>query len=371
MNEAVRTSRGQPFLGVCVGAQLMAARGLEHEVVAGLTRSRATSRTIKPRVSGLKIPHMGWNTLDVLRGHPLLDGVKTGPGPGCTPISSIPINSTPTTPATSSRPPTTAARSRRWSSATTRRDAIPSRKEPDARPGLDRQLPQVGPVILFPAIDLLQERRCVRLVPRRHRQDDRCCKRRPAPGPGVRGAGFGRSPCSSISTALRRPADQRRRRSKDVLARSITIKPRRRRSGPEDRARLARRGVTRVIIGTAAVRDPDLVREAARLYPGRIAVGVDAREGRWRSTAGRRLRTFRRSTLRAGSRTRASPRSSIPISLATALSPASTSKARSRSPTRSNIPVSPGGPRLDRRCQAAHGARLRPPRRRHRRPRPL
>jgi phosphoribosylformimino-5-aminoimidazole carboxamide ribotide isomerase len=38
-------------------------------------------------------------------------------------------------------------------------------------------------------------------------------------------------------------------------------------------------GVTRVIIGTAAVGDPDFVREAARLYPGRIAVGVDAREG--------------------------------------------------------------------------------------------
>jgi phosphoribosylformimino-5-aminoimidazole carboxamide ribotide isomerase len=39
-------------------------------------------------------------------------------------------------------------------------------------------------------------------------------------------------------------------------------------------------GITRVIIGTAAVRDPDFVREAARLYPGRIAVGIDAREGR-------------------------------------------------------------------------------------------
>jgi phosphoribosylformimino-5-aminoimidazole carboxamide ribotide isomerase len=39
------------------------------------------------------------------------------------------------------------------------------------------------------------------------------------------------------------------------------------------------KGVKRVIIGTAAVRDPDLVREAARLYPGRIAVGIDARDG--------------------------------------------------------------------------------------------
>jgi phosphoribosylformimino-5-aminoimidazole carboxamide ribotide isomerase len=40
------------------------------------------------------------------------------------------------------------------------------------------------------------------------------------------------------------------------------------------------RGVTRVILGTAAVRDPDLVREAARAFPGRVAVGIDARGGR-------------------------------------------------------------------------------------------
>jgi phosphoribosylformimino-5-aminoimidazole carboxamide ribotide isomerase len=40
------------------------------------------------------------------------------------------------------------------------------------------------------------------------------------------------------------------------------------------------KGVARVIIGTAAVRDPDFVREAARLYPGHIAVGIDARDGR-------------------------------------------------------------------------------------------
>jgi phosphoribosylformimino-5-aminoimidazole carboxamide ribotide isomerase len=44
-------------------------------------------------------------------------------------------------------------------------------------------------------------------------------------------------------------------------------------------ARWLEKGVTRVIIGTAAVRDPDLVREAARLYPGRVAVGVDAKDG--------------------------------------------------------------------------------------------
>jgi len=40
------------------------------------------------------------------------------------------------------------------------------------------------------------------------------------------------------------------------------------------------KGVSRVIIGTAALKDPDFVREAARLYPGRVAVGIDARDGR-------------------------------------------------------------------------------------------
>ncbi len=78
MEEATR-KRGRPFLGICVGAQLMATRGLEHEVVAGLNWIAGDVAQIKPRDPGLKIPHMGWNTLDVERGHPLLSGVRTGP----------------------------------------------------------------------------------------------------------------------------------------------------------------------------------------------------------------------------------------------------------------------------------------------------
>ena len=77
LNEAVR-QQGKPFLGICVGAQLMATRGLEHEVVAGLNWIAGDVAPIKPRDPGLKIPHMGWNTLDVERDHPLLGGVKTG-----------------------------------------------------------------------------------------------------------------------------------------------------------------------------------------------------------------------------------------------------------------------------------------------------
>jgi len=79
LEEAVRR-RGRPFLGICVGAQLMATRGLEHEVVAGLNWIPGDVAAIKPGDPGLKIPHMGWNTLDVRRSHPLLEGVSTGAG---------------------------------------------------------------------------------------------------------------------------------------------------------------------------------------------------------------------------------------------------------------------------------------------------
>ncbi len=78
LDEAVR-KRGKPFLGICVGAQLTASRGLEHDVVAGLGWIAGDVAPIRPRDPALKIPHMGWNTLDVKRVHPLLEGVNAGP----------------------------------------------------------------------------------------------------------------------------------------------------------------------------------------------------------------------------------------------------------------------------------------------------
>jgi glutamine amidotransferase len=77
LEEAVR-KRGRPFLGICVGAQLMATRGLEHEVVGGLDWIPGDVAAIKPHDPALKIPHMGWNTLEVKRSHPLLKGLRTG-----------------------------------------------------------------------------------------------------------------------------------------------------------------------------------------------------------------------------------------------------------------------------------------------------
>ena len=71
-------ARGRPFLGICVGMQLMAARGLEHAVTPGLGWVAGDVKPITPSDPGLKIPHMGWNTLQPLGQHALLDGIQTG-----------------------------------------------------------------------------------------------------------------------------------------------------------------------------------------------------------------------------------------------------------------------------------------------------
>lgn len=77
MTDAVKGA-GKPFLGICVGMQLMAERGLEHETAIGLGWIKGDVVEIKPSDPSLKIPHMGWNTLDVKRPHALLDGIPTG-----------------------------------------------------------------------------------------------------------------------------------------------------------------------------------------------------------------------------------------------------------------------------------------------------
>jgi glutamine amidotransferase len=78
LNESVR-ERGRPFLGICVGMQLMAERGREYEVTRGLGWIPGDVERIVPTDADLKIPHMGWNTLDARLPHPVLDGIALGP----------------------------------------------------------------------------------------------------------------------------------------------------------------------------------------------------------------------------------------------------------------------------------------------------
>ena len=70
---------GRPFLGICVGMQLMASRGIENETAAGLGWIPGDVSPIEPADPALKVPHMGWNTLDEARPHPLTAGIPLGP----------------------------------------------------------------------------------------------------------------------------------------------------------------------------------------------------------------------------------------------------------------------------------------------------
>ncbi|SFJ99112.1 imidazole glycerol phosphate synthase subunit HisH [Methylocapsa palsarum] len=71
--------KSRPFLGICVGMQLMATRGLEHGVTPGLGWIEGDVDAIDSEGGRLRIPHMGWNTLDARQDHPLLADIPTGP----------------------------------------------------------------------------------------------------------------------------------------------------------------------------------------------------------------------------------------------------------------------------------------------------
>jgi imidazole glycerol-phosphate synthase subunit HisH len=78
LNETV-LQRGRPFFGICVGMQLMAERGREYQVTPGLGWIAGEVDRIAPSDASLKIPHMGWNTLNMLKPHALLDEIPLGP----------------------------------------------------------------------------------------------------------------------------------------------------------------------------------------------------------------------------------------------------------------------------------------------------
>ncbi|MBL8643589.1 MAG: imidazole glycerol phosphate synthase subunit HisH [Rhodospirillaceae bacterium] len=87
LSEAV-IAKGKPFLGICVGMQLMATRGREHQDTPGLSwiggdvvmlRASENAAAQGPGGTGFRIPHMGWNELNISApNHPLLKGIRTG-----------------------------------------------------------------------------------------------------------------------------------------------------------------------------------------------------------------------------------------------------------------------------------------------------
>ena len=93
LTEAVR-HKARPFFGICVGMQLMATHGKEYVTTDGFNWIAGDVEKISPRDESLKIPHMGWNTLDMVREHAVLERLPLGPRAAtlisCTPITSMP-----------------------------------------------------------------------------------------------------------------------------------------------------------------------------------------------------------------------------------------------------------------------------------------
>ncbi len=76
--EEVAIARGRPFLGICVGMQLMSERGLEKTVTKGFGWIAGDVKEITPADPAFKVPQIGWNTIELTRQHPLFDGIATG-----------------------------------------------------------------------------------------------------------------------------------------------------------------------------------------------------------------------------------------------------------------------------------------------------
>jgi glutamine amidotransferase len=77
--EDVAIAKARPFLGICVGMQLMSERGLEKTVTNGFGWISGDVKEITPADPTLKIPQIGWNTIELQRPHPLFSGIETGP----------------------------------------------------------------------------------------------------------------------------------------------------------------------------------------------------------------------------------------------------------------------------------------------------
>ncbi|HKL05908.1 MAG TPA: imidazole glycerol phosphate synthase subunit HisH [Roseovarius sp.] len=71
-------TQGRPFMGICIGMQMLATRGLEYRETNGFDWIGGTVDRIAPSDTALKVPHMGWNDLVIDQPHPVFDGISTG-----------------------------------------------------------------------------------------------------------------------------------------------------------------------------------------------------------------------------------------------------------------------------------------------------
>ena len=266
MNEAVMT-RGRPFLGICVGMQLMADAGHEHGVTPGLGWIAGHVAPLPPR-PGLKIPHMGWNDVVPLADHPVI-----ARGEGLFP-SRLWLHRRPCR--RHQRP--WWHRRRGYRARQSGRCAVSPRKKPDLRYRHAEKVPEMATLTVYPAIDL-KAGQVVRLA-----KGDMARATVYGDEPTTQALAFAAAGATHLHVVDLDGAFAGESINGDAVLNIVTAFPGKVQVGGGIRSmsnveQWFFRGVARVVIGTAALTDPAFVRAAAHAFPDRIVVGVDARDG--------------------------------------------------------------------------------------------
>ena len=280
LNESV-VNKARPFFGICVGMQLMAERGLEKATTNGLGWIGGDVVLMQPDDPSLKIPQIGWNTLEQENPHPLLNGIEIGEnGLHAYFVHSYHLDCT---------NPEEKIASINYGGPVT---AIVGRDKPDRHPVSPGKKPASGSCfdlefleveamskILFPAIDL-KDGECVRL---KLGDMDQATVYNSDPGAQAKAfeeQGFSWLHVVDLNGAFEGESVNGKA-VETILAH--TANPVQLGGGirtVEHIANWIEKGIKRVILGTVAVRNPALVVEACKEFEGRIAVGIDAKGGK-------------------------------------------------------------------------------------------
>ncbi len=322
LEEAVR-ARGVPFLGICVGMQLLATLGREFGETPGLGWIDGEVVALAPADPTLKIPHMGWNELTVRRAHPLFAGIEAG-------AHAYFVHSYQFHPEDDDAVLATADYGGPVTAAIGRDNIAGTQFHPEKSQAVGlrllAELPELVAMILFPAIDL-KDGACVRLK-RGEMGEATIFNTDPAAQAQIfAAAGFEYLHCVDLNGAFEghsanAPAIRAIRAAIDL--------PIQLGGGIRDRAGIEHwleAGITRVILGTAALRNPGSG-EGGRTRPSRPHRRRHRRQGRQGGGGGlgANFRAGCRRIWRGVSRMPASPPSSSPTSPATACWAASMSR---------------------------------------------
>ena len=327
-SRSASSASGMPFLGICVGMQLMATEGREKTITAGLGWIAGAVVRIEPK-GGLKVPHMGWNTLTFAQAAP---AARRHPRRRRWAARLLRPLLSPRDRA--ARDADRHCRLRSGGDGDRRprqpvRHAVPPREEPDPRADADRQFPRGGrrdPL----SRDRSQGRQVRAAEARRHGRRRRCStttRRRRRRRSRTRGSSI----CtSSISTAPL-PGESVNGEAVEAILRAVKM-PVQLGGGIRTIAHIehwlgARPGPRHPRHGGGARPGAGAPGGATVPRPGRGRHRRARRQGRGRGL-GRDLGAFGASSSRSASRARASRRSSTPTSTATASSPASTGRRR-------------------------------------------